>query len=172
MFMPMLTKSLRTVGLMTLLSLTPIAVLAEDYKIMMVNTAPDNPQHANVFAPEVLRVQLSDTVTFVPTDTGHNTASKRGMIPDGAEPWNSPMDEEFSITFSVPGIYGYVCLPHYEMGMVGLILVGIDLPPRNFPHFNVEFAQPSKEQKNATESFYRGPDYWEDQRARSWDANC
>lgn len=50
MFMPMLTKSLRTVGLMTLLSLTPIAVLAEDYKIMMVNTAPDNPQHANVFA--------------------------------------------------------------------------------------------------------------------------
>ena len=33
---------------------------------------------------------------------------------------------------------------------------------RNFPRFNVEFAQPLKEQTNATESFYRGPDYWDD----------
>lgn len=131
MFTPMLTKSLRTVGLTTLLTFTPIAVVAEEFRIMMVNTATDNPQHTNVFAPEILRVQLGDTVTFVPTDTGHNTASKRGMIPDGAEPWNSPMDEEFSITFSVSGIYGYVCLPHYEMGMVGLILVGDEMTNLN-----------------------------------------
>ncbi|MEM8663353.1 MAG: plastocyanin/azurin family copper-binding protein, partial [Pseudomonadota bacterium] len=26
--------------------------------------------------------------------------------------------------FTEPGTYGYVCLPHLEMGMVGLILVG------------------------------------------------
>lgn len=50
------------------------------------------------------------------------------MIRDGAEPWNSPMDEEFSSTMTVPGLYGYVCLQHYEMGIVGMIIVGDDLP--------------------------------------------
>ncbi|WP_254170506.1 plastocyanin/azurin family copper-binding protein [Roseibium polysiphoniae] len=31
------------------------------------------------------------------------------------------------VTFDVPGIYGHICLPHYEWGMVGLIVVGNDL---------------------------------------------
>ena len=93
----------------------------------MLNTATENTQHTNVFAPDVLHIQSGDTVTFVPTDTGHNTASKRGMIPEGAQPWNSPMDKEFTVTLTVPGVYGYVCLPHYEMGMVGLIVVGASI---------------------------------------------
>lgn len=104
MFTPMFVKSHRNVGLMTLLSLTPIAVVAEDFRIMMVNTATDNPQYTNVIVPEILRAQLGDTVTFVPADIGHKTASNRGMIPDGVEPWNSPMYEEFSITFSARNI--------------------------------------------------------------------
>jgi hypothetical protein len=29
----------------------------------------------------------------------------------------------FSHTFDVPGIYYYVCLPHEEMGMVGIVVV-------------------------------------------------
>ncbi len=36
----------------------------------------------------------------------------------------------------------------------------------------MEFAQPSKEQTNATEPFYRSPNNWDDKRTRSWDANC
>ena len=109
-------------------ALTPFAAAAEEYRILMLNAAADDAQHTNVFTPDILRIQPGDTVTFVPTDAGHNAASKRGMIPDGAEPWNSPMDEEFSITLTVPGVYGYVCLPHYEMGMVGLIVVGDETP--------------------------------------------
>jgi hypothetical protein len=31
--------------------------------------------------------------------------------------------------------------------------------PLNFPHFDVEFAQPLKQQTDVTESFYRDPDY-------------
>lgn len=109
-------------------ALTPFAATAEEYRILMLNAATDNAQHTNVFTPDILHIQPGDTVTFVPTDAGHNAASKRGMIPDGAEPWNSPMDEEFSITLTVRGVYGYVCLPHYEMGMVGLIVVGDEAP--------------------------------------------
>jgi len=128
MFMPMLMKSLRSAAIASLMCATPFAAAAEEFEILMLNAAVNDTQHTNVFAPDILRIQPGDTVTFIPTDNGHNTASKRGMIPDGAEPWNSPMNEEFSITLTVPGVYGYVCLPHYEMGMVGLIIVGDDLP--------------------------------------------
>lgn len=56
-----------------------------------------------------------------------NTPEKRGMIPEEAEPWNGALDEELTVTFTVPGIYGHICVPHYEWGMVGLIVVGNDL---------------------------------------------
>lgn len=107
---------------------TPFTVAAEEFRVSMLNSTQDNAQHTNVFTPDILRIQPGDTVTFVPTNNGHNTASKRGVIPDGADPWNSTMDEEFSITLTVPGVYGYVCIPHYEMGMVGLIIVGDEMP--------------------------------------------
>lgn len=122
--MPTPIKSPCIIGAIVLVCFMPFTVRAEDHRIRMLNKAADDAQQTNVFEPDILRVKIGDTVTFVPTDTGHNTASKRGMIPTGAQPWNSPMDEEFSITLTVPGVYGYICLPHYEMGMVGLIIVG------------------------------------------------
>ncbi len=125
--MPMQMKWLRNVVTVTFMGAAPFAAAAEEFEILMLNAATNNAQHTNVFTPDILRVQVGDIVTFIPSDDGHNTASKRGMLPDGAEPWNSPMNEEFSITFAVEGVYGYVCLPHYEMGMVGLIVVGNDL---------------------------------------------
>ena len=128
MFMLTLIKSLRHLGLITAICMTPFAAIAEEFRVMMLNMATDDAQHTNVFAPDMLYVLSGDTITFVPTDAGHNTASKRGMMPDGAEPWNSPLNEEFSVILTVPGVYGYVCLPHYEMGMVGLIVVGEGLP--------------------------------------------
>ncbi|MEL7181161.1 MAG: pseudoazurin [Pseudomonadota bacterium] len=138
----------RLIGLIVagLIAMTPFAAAAEEYRILMLNAASDNAQHTNVFMPDILRIQPGDTVTFVPTDAGHNSASKRGMIPEGAEPWNSPMDEEFSITLTVPGIYGYVCLPHYEMGMVGLIIVG-DAPE------NLEAARKTRQLGEARRAF-------------------
>lgn len=72
-------------------------------------------------------MKSGDSVKFLATDSGHNAASKRGMIPEGAEPWNGAVDEEIEVTFTVPGIYGYICLPHYEWGMVGLVVVDNDL---------------------------------------------
>ena len=112
----------------------PVIALAEtcgselskdgQHSILMLNAACGDAQQTNVFEPPILFAQPGDTVTFLPTDAGHNTASKRGMIPDGAEPWNSSLDVAHTIELTVPGIYGYICVPHYEMGMVGLIVVG------------------------------------------------
>ncbi|MCX7561426.1 pseudoazurin [Sulfitobacter sp. F26204] len=94
---------------------------------MMLNADCNDANVINVFEPAILHVKSGDRVTFIPTEEGHNAASKRGMIPEGGEPWNGAVDEELNITLTVPGIYGYLCLPHYEVGMVGLIVVGNDL---------------------------------------------
>lgn len=144
--MPTLMIRLRNAAIATLMCATPFAVTAEEFEILMLNAAPDDAQHTNVFAPDILRIQPGDVVTFIPTKNGHNTASKRGMIPEGAAPWNSPMDERFSITLTVPGVYGYVCLPHYEMGMVGLIIVGDEMS-------NLEGAKGTRQLGSARSAF-------------------
>ena len=46
------------------------------------------------------------------------------MIPDGATPFEGKLNEELSVTLTVPGVYGVKCKPHYGMGMVALIEVG------------------------------------------------
>ncbi|MGJ8627392.1 MAG: plastocyanin/azurin family copper-binding protein [Sulfitobacter sp.] len=104
--MPMRINTLCVIAGVAMTCVLPIIVDAEEHRIMMLNAATDNAQHRNVFAPDILHVEIGDTVTFVPTDAGHNTASKRGMIPEGAEAWNGPMDEGFSVTLTVPGLYG------------------------------------------------------------------
>lgn len=83
-----------------------------------------------VFEPAFLQVQPGDTVTFEPTDPGHNAASVEGMTPPGAQPFAGKLNEALKVTFSTPGAYGYECTPHYAMGMVGLIVVG-PKPPAN-----------------------------------------
>ncbi|MEP3275133.1 MAG: pseudoazurin [Stappiaceae bacterium] len=106
------------------LVLMPWVVLAETHVVEMRNADPENPNLINLFTPAILKIQPGDTVKFAVVDKGHNSASKRGMLPEGAEPWNGKIDEELEVSFDIEGIYGYVCLPHYSMGMVGLILVG------------------------------------------------
>lgn len=95
--------------------------------VLMLNADCNDANVVNVFEPAILRIEPGDSVTFFATEAGHNTASKRGMIPGGAEGWNGALDEELTVKLTVPGIYGYICLPHYEWGMVGLIVVGNDL---------------------------------------------
>lgn len=130
----MLTRRNFTVSLGALAAATPLlarkAVPASEggaHSVLMLNADCDDENVVNVFTPAILRIEPGDTVKFLATDSGHNSASKRGMIPEGAQPWNGAIDEELTVTFTVPGIYGYICLPHYEWGMVGLIVVGDDL---------------------------------------------
>jgi plastocyanin len=92
--------------------LTPFSRAAGDFRVMMLDSAPDNAQHTNGFTPDILHV-----VTFIPTNLGHNTASKRGSLPGTAESWNRPMNEEFSITFTAERVSGFVCALHSENGI-------------------------------------------------------
>ena len=80
-----------------------------------------------VFEPAVLKINIGDTVTFVATDAAHNSASIPGMLPPNANAWNGQLSRDISVTFDIPGVYGYQCTPHAMMAMVGIIQVGDDL---------------------------------------------
>ena len=75
------------------------------------------------FLPMVLFINPGDTVTWT-NMAGHDTTSLDGMIPEGAEKWQSKMGEVFSVTFDKEGAYVYKCTPHVSLGMLGAIIVG------------------------------------------------
>ncbi len=77
-----------------------------------------------VFEPALVTIAPGDTVKFVATDKSHNAETIKGMIPDGAKPFAGKVNEDVTVTFDQPGVYGVKCLPHYGMGMVGLVVVG------------------------------------------------
>jgi pseudoazurin len=114
--------SMMTAALAAGALLAASAAEAADYEVKMLNVGPD--EKTMVFEPPLLHVQPGDTVTFVPTDRGHNAASVERMIPAGAAGWEGAISEPVTVTFQVDGTYGYICEPHYGLGMVGLVLVG------------------------------------------------
>jgi pseudoazurin len=79
---------------------------------------------AMVFEPALLRVAPGDTVRFVAASRGHNAESLQVMTPEGATMFRGSINEEITVTFERPGVYGYQCKPHYGLGMVGVIVVG------------------------------------------------
>jgi pseudoazurin len=117
-------KSMMAVVAATVLAGTVFGVLpavATEHTVQMLNKGADG---VMVFEPSYLKVVPGDTVHFVATDKGHNVLSVKGMGPDGAAPFQGKMNEDVTVTFDKPGVYGFECKPHYGMGMVGLIVVG------------------------------------------------
>jgi pseudoazurin len=97
------------------------AAQAADHQVQMLNKGDKG---AMVFQPDFIQAAPGDTVTFVPTDKGHDAESIKGMIPDGAEPFKGKISQELKVTLDKEGVYGVKCTPHYGMGMVALIVVG------------------------------------------------
>ena len=98
-------------------------LLSEVHTVKMLNQGSTG---VMVFEPAVLKINIGDTVTFVATDAAHNSASIPGMLPPNATAWNGQLSRDISVTFDIPGIYGYQCTPHAMMAMVGVIQVGDD----------------------------------------------
>jgi pseudoazurin len=94
---------------------------AAEHEVKMLNKGEHG---AMVFEPSFIEAAPGDTVTFVPTDKGHDAVSIDGMIPDGAQPFKGEMGKAVSVTVEKEGVYGVKCVPHYGMGMVALIVAG------------------------------------------------
>ena len=92
---------------------------ATEVSIEMLNK--DANGNRMVYSQEVAKVEVGDTVTWLPASKGHNVeiiSSPNNMR------FKSKNSREVKITFDTPGIYYYWCTPHKGMGMIGLIVVG------------------------------------------------
>jgi pseudoazurin len=94
---------------------------AADFEVHLLNKGKDGMM---VFEPGLTKIAKGDTVTFVPTDKGHNVETYKDLLPTGAKPFKGKPSEATKITFDVEGAYVVKCAPHMPMGMVGLIVVG------------------------------------------------
>ena len=113
-------KLLSTVAIMA--SLT-VPAFAEDISIDMLNKRDDGAKM--VYSQDIARIDIGDTITWLPKSKGHNVEFIAG--PDGWEaPKKSKNGKEVAITFDTPGVYLYQCTPHATMGMIALVVVGDD----------------------------------------------
>jgi pseudoazurin len=126
------------------------AAEAADHQVQMLNKGEKG---AMVFQPDLVVAAPGDTVTFVPTDKGHDAASIDGMIPDGAQPFKGEIGKPLTVTLDKEGIYGVKCVPHYGMGMVALVVVG---KPTNLEQAEA-IKQPGKAKKVFQELFAEVP---------------
>lgn len=94
---------------------------AAEVEVLMLNKGSEGPM---VFEPALVKIALGDTVKFIAKDKGHDVDAILTMLPDGAAPFKGKISQDVTVTFDKPGVYGYRCVPHYGMGMVGLIVVG------------------------------------------------
>ncbi|QPB24603.1 pseudoazurin [Rhizobium sp. 007] len=97
-------------------------LMAAEHQIQMLNKGARG--DAMVFEPSFVKIAPGDTVTFVPTDKGHNVETFKGLIPEGAPEFKSKPSEQYQAKFDIPGAYLLKCTPHARMGMVVLIQVG------------------------------------------------
>lgn len=81
-----------------------------------------NAKGLTAFDKPILYIAPGDTVHFKKLNGGHNSESV--FVPEGAEGWAGAMNKNISVTLTVPGFYGYLCLPHAGLGMNGVIVVG------------------------------------------------
>ena len=99
------------------------AAHADTVRVEMLNKRPD--KQRMVYSEDITRINVGDTITWLPTSKGHNVHFISG--PDGFKlPKKSKLNKEYSMTFDVPGVYLYQCTPHKAMGMIALIVVGDD----------------------------------------------
>jgi plastocyanin len=78
-----------------------------------------------VFTPESQQIAVGDTVTWSFANDGHTTTAVEGQ----AERWDSGTKlggTTFPHTFTRPGRFQYICVPHQTFPMKGVITVGTD----------------------------------------------
>jgi len=109
---------LSTVAVLATLSTTAFAA---DTTVEMLNKRDDGAKM--VYSEDITRIDVGDTITWVPTAKGHNVEFIAG--PDGWKaPRKSKLNKEVEMTFDTPGVYVYQCSPHKSMGMIGIVVVG------------------------------------------------
>ena len=84
----------------------------------------------NTFTPDILNINLGDTVTFINTGGSHNVNGSQSTFPSNPESFGNSVGSGWTFThvFTLPGIYDYQCDPHVSVGMTGVINVSSNGP--------------------------------------------
>ncbi len=115
-------------ALLLVAMVVPSMAAAKTVEVKMSDTPPK-------FIPLTVTIQKGDTVEWI-----NNAASLHSVTTDSASAQNptdvsspkgvKPFDSGFmapgakwSYTFTVPGTYKYLCLPHEKEGMTGVVVV-------------------------------------------------
>ncbi len=75
-----------------------------------------------VFEPLFIKIEVGDTVNFVPSDPSHNAESF--SVPSEKSSFQTPYGKATKVTFNEKGAVLVKCLPHAALGMMGVIQVG------------------------------------------------
>jgi plastocyanin len=106
----------------------PSIAAAKTVDIKMTDTPPK-------FIPSTVTIQKGDTVEWINNAQSlHSVTTKASVaqdpkdisLPKGAKPFDSGFlmpGNKWSYTFTVPGTYKYLCLPHEKDHMIGIVVV-------------------------------------------------
>ncbi|WP_057831731.1 plastocyanin/azurin family copper-binding protein [Colwellia sp. TT2012] len=106
--------------IITLVLLLPTLLVAKEHQVKLL-TANASGQ-TMIMEPDFLKISPGDTVRFIPSDASHNAQSL--VSPKGGITFNTPMGKAAVVEFEQEGVFLYKCLPHFALGMVGVIQVG------------------------------------------------
>jgi plastocyanin len=106
----------------------PSIAAAKTVEIKMTDTPPK-------FVPLTVTIQKGDTVEWINNAASLHSVTTNPAVaqdpkdvsaPAGAKPFDSGFmtpGAKWSYTFTVPGTYKYLCLPHEKDHMVGVVVV-------------------------------------------------
>ncbi len=106
----------------------PSIAAAKTVEIKMTDTPPK-------FVPLTVTIQKGDTVEWINNAASLHSVTTNPAVaqdpkdvsaPAGAKPFDSGFmtpGAKWSYTFTVPGTYKYLCLPHEKDHMVGIVVV-------------------------------------------------
>ncbi|ALO35017.1 hypothetical protein CMT41_10055 [Colwellia sp. MT41] len=106
--------------IITLVLLLPTLLVAKEHQVKLL-TANASGQ-TMIMEPDFLKISPGDSVRFIPSDASHNAQSL--LSPKGGITFNTPMGKVAVVEFKQEGVFLYKCLPHFALGMVGVIQVG------------------------------------------------
>jgi plastocyanin len=88
------------------------------------------------FSPTSITIEVGDTIKWVSDNNRNHTVTfdpslaedpKNVFLPEGVKPFDlgevNNKGDTLEYTFEVAGDYGYICVPHEDMGMVAQVTV-------------------------------------------------
>ena len=99
-----------------------LSAKAEEKEPLIIEMLNKRGKEKMLYGQDVAKIDVGQTITWTPDSKGHNVQFV--SVPEGVEKVKSKLSKEFSYTFEQEGVYLYVCTPHANMGMIGVVVVG------------------------------------------------